>query len=52
MAEEFEFDVFLSHNKLKSATCGRGNLRFRDPLNQERRFIPLRLDDLWCTQIH
>jgi hypothetical protein len=22
-----------------------GTFRFRDPLNQERRFIPLRLDD-------
>jgi hypothetical protein len=24
-------------------------LRFRDPLNQERRFIPLRLDDAPIT---
>ena len=30
---------------LKVGTCGRGNLPFRDPLNQERRFIPLRVDD-------
>ena len=28
-----------------AGTCGRGNLPFRDPLNRERRFIPLRLDD-------
>jgi hypothetical protein len=26
-------------------TCGRGNLAFRDPLNKERRFLPVRLDD-------
>ncbi len=31
--------------QLEAGTCGRGNLPFRDPLNQERRFIPLRLDD-------
>ena len=31
--------------QLEAGTCGRRNLRFRDPLNQERRFIPLRLDD-------
>ena len=31
--------------QLEAGTCGRGNLRFRDPLNRERRFIPLRLDD-------
>ena len=31
--------------QLDAGTCGRRNLRFRDPLNQERRFIPLRLDD-------
>jgi hypothetical protein len=30
--------------QLEAGTCGRRNLRFRDPLNQERRFIPLRLD--------
>ena len=30
--------------QLEAGTCGRGNLPFRDPLNQERRFIPLRLD--------
>ena len=29
----------------EAGTCGRGNLPFRDPLNKERRFIPLRLDD-------
>ena len=29
----------------EAGTGGRGNLPFRDPLNQERRFIPLRLDD-------
>ena len=31
--------------QLEAGTCGRGNLPFRDPLNQERRFIPMRLDD-------
>jgi hypothetical protein len=31
--------------QLEAGMCGRGNLLFRDPLNQERRFIPLRLDD-------
>ena len=31
--------------QLEAGTCGRGNLPFRDPLNQERRFIPLRLGD-------
>ncbi len=31
--------------QLEAGTCGRGNLPFRDPLNQERCFIPLRLDD-------
>ena len=31
--------------QLEAGTCGRGNLPFRDPLNQERRFTPLRLDD-------
>jgi hypothetical protein len=31
--------------QLEAGTCGRGNLPFRAPLNQERRFIPLRLDD-------
>jgi hypothetical protein len=35
--------------QLETGTCGRGNwwerrLAVRDPLNQERRFIPLRLD--------
>ena len=29
----------------EAGTCGRRNLHFRDPLNRERRFIPLRLDD-------
>ena len=29
----------------QAGTCGRGNLSFRDPLNKEHRFIPLRLDD-------
>jgi len=27
----------------EAGTCGRSNLPFRDPLNKERRFIPLRL---------
>lgn len=31
--------------QLEAGTCGRGNLPFRDPLNQERRLLPLRLDD-------
>jgi hypothetical protein len=31
--------------QLEADTCGRRNLRFRGPLNRERRFIPLRLDD-------
>ncbi len=31
--------------QLEAGTSGRRNLRFRDPLNRERRFIPLRLDD-------
>jgi len=31
--------------QLEAGTRGRGNLPFRDPLNQERRFIPLRLDN-------
>ena len=31
--------------QLEAGTGGRGNLPFRDPLNKERRFIPLRLDD-------
>ena len=31
--------------QLEAGTCGRGNLPFRDLLNKERRFIPLRLDD-------
>ena len=31
--------------QLESGTCGRGKLPFRDPLNKERRFLPLRLDD-------
>jgi hypothetical protein len=32
--------------QLESGWCGRRNLRFRSPLNQERSFIPLRLDDI------
>ena len=34
-----------SERRRKAGTCGRGNLPFRDPLNQECHFIPLRLDD-------
>jgi hypothetical protein len=34
-----------SQRRRKAGTCGRRNLRFRDPLNQGRRFIPLRLDN-------
>lgn len=38
-------DAFGSDRaQLESGTCGRGNLPFRDPLNQERCFISLRLD--------
>jgi hypothetical protein len=29
----------------EAGTCGRRNLRFRDPLNRERRFLPPRLDE-------
>ena len=79
MADEFQYDVFLSHSAkdkaversrvlslahrmgegARRAGEGRatdafgsdwaqlesGTFRFRDPLNQERRFIPMRLDD-------
>jgi hypothetical protein len=31
--------------QLEAGTCESDNLPFRDPLNKERRFIPLRLDD-------
>ena len=31
--------------QLESSTCALGSLAFRDPLNQARRFLPLRLDD-------
>ena len=31
--------------QLEAGMCGRRNLRFRDPLSKDRRFIPLRLDD-------
>ena len=34
-----------SLRRRKSGTCGRGNLPFREPVNKERRFIPLRPDD-------
>ena len=35
--------------QLEAGTCGRANLAFRDPLNKERRFIPLRFDDATST---
>jgi len=31
--------------KAESRNVWEGNLPFRDPLNRERRFLPLRLDD-------
>ena len=31
--------------QLESGTLGTGQRPFRDPLNKERRFLPLRLDD-------
>jgi hypothetical protein len=34
-----------SERRRNAGTCGTGNLPFRDPLNKERRFIPLWLDD-------
>ena len=34
-----------TRRRRKAGTFGRGNLPFRDPLNKERRFLPLRLDD-------
>lgn len=51
MAEGFHFDVLLlcrSANAFGSdwAQLESGMLRFRDPLNQERCFLSLRLDDL------
>ena len=42
---EFQFDVFLSHSSKDWAQLESGTFRFRDPLNKERRFLPLRLDD-------
>ena len=29
-----------------------GTFRFRDPLNKERRFLPLRLDEKTCADAH
>jgi len=31
--------------QVEPGMCGRGNLSFRAPLNQERRFLPMRLYD-------
>ena len=31
--------------QLEEGTCERGDLPLREPLNQERRFLPRRLDD-------
>ena len=79
MADEFQYDVLLSHSSKDKAVVRdvaerlpkeglrngsqpstinpqpfggsdwsqleAGTFRFRDPLNKERRFIPLRLDD-------
>ena len=57
MADDFQFDVFLSHSE-KDVFCmsanaigsdwaqlAIGTFRFRDPLNQQCRFSPPRLDD-------
>lgn len=48
MADEFEFDVFLSHSTKDKqigaewAELGSGTFHFRDPLNQDRHSICLR----------
>jgi hypothetical protein len=34
----------------EAGACGRRNLRFRDPLKRERRFMPLRLDGIRQTR--
>ena len=58
MPDQFTYDIFLSHStkdkavvrwiaeRLRTgAQSESGTFRFRDPLNKERRFLPLRLDD-------
>ncbi len=39
------FRAEASVRRRKSVASGSGSSRFRNPLNRERRFIPLRLDD-------
>ena len=34
-----------ARRRRKAGMCGSGNLPFRDPLTEARRFIPLRFDD-------
>jgi hypothetical protein len=53
-AEFFHSPFFILHS-LRAfgsdwAQLEAGTFRFRDPLNQERRFIPLRLDDACATR--
>ena len=45
-AAQLACPAVATRRRRKAGTCGRGNLPFRDPLNKERRFIPLRLDDV------
>jgi hypothetical protein len=37
--------------QLEAGTCGRDNLPFRNLLNQERRFMPLRFDSGSTKQV-
>ena len=52
---EFTCDVSLSYSLSSNtfswdwAQLESGTFRFRDPLNKERRFLPLRLDDAPST---
>ena len=52
---DFTYDVFLSHSLSSNAfswdwaQLESGTFRFRDPLNKERCFLPLRLDDAPST---
>ena len=58
MPDQFTYDIFLSHStkdmavvrwiaeRLRTgAQSESGTFRFRDPLNKERRFLPLLLGD-------
>jgi hypothetical protein len=45
LGAQLAFRAIPSLRRRKAGTCGSGNLPFRDLLNKERRFIPLRLDD-------